>query len=184
MRLLQRATKNKWPYLLLFLAGLLFSFLGFASQYSLELEQLRARDLSEELIRGAFSHLQGVVTGFGILMMLAAPLLYLFRAQLSKALDRFLRTDGDFYAEKGIKRKATDLFLISFAGLFFEMLVIRWLAAEFRLFAYLKNPPLLASFMGLGIGLALVRRRENLFPLTVPLRKMSVLQEKGSGVQI
>jgi hypothetical protein len=133
------AIRKKWPYLVLFLAGLLLVLLGLVSRYSFEVEQFRARDLSEEFIRGAFADLQSVITGFGILMMLAVPLRYLFRAQLSKALDRFLRTDGDFYADKGTKRKAFDLLLISFLGLFFEMLVIRWLSAEFRLFAYMLS---------------------------------------------
>jgi spermidine synthase len=169
MRALWNVTRGKWLYLLLFLAGLLLVLLGFASRYSLEVEHFRARDLSEEFIMGAFARLQTAAIGFGTLVMLAAPLLYLFRHRLSEASDRFFCAGEDFYADKGTKRKVFDLFLISFLGLFFEMLVIRWLATEFRLFAYFKNLPLLAAFMGLGIGFALVRRRENLFPLTLPL---------------
>jgi len=34
------------------------------------------------------------------------------------------------------------------------------------LIAYFKNLPLLVACIGLGIGFTLVRRRENLFPLT------------------
>ncbi len=48
--------------------------------------------------------------------------------------------------------------MISFAALFFEMVAIRWLASEIRLFAYLKNLPLIASFLGLGLGCALAGR--------------------------
>ncbi len=56
-----------------------------------------------------------------------------------------------------------DLFLISFVGLFFEVQIVRWLAAEVRLFAYFKNLVLLAAFLGLGLGFTLARRPENLF---------------------
>ncbi len=49
------------------------------------------------------------------------------------------------------------LFLVSALGLFFELAVIRWLSAEVRLVAYFKNLPLLAAFLGLAIGFALVR---------------------------
>jgi SAM-dependent methyltransferase len=45
------------------------------------------------------------------------------------------------------------LFLSSFLGLFFELIVIRYLSTEIRVFAYLKNLPLVASFLGLGLGL-------------------------------
>jgi hypothetical protein len=54
-----------------------------------------------------------------------------------------------------------DLALISFASLYFEMLIIRWLASDIRVFAYFKNLPLLAAFLGLGLGCA--RARGNLF---------------------
>jgi spermidine synthase len=45
------------------------------------------------------------------------------------------------------------LFLVSMLALFCEMLVIRWLATEIRVFAYFKNLPLMAAFLGLGLGL-------------------------------
>ncbi|HET92235.1 MAG TPA: hypothetical protein ENN99_16070 [Chloroflexi bacterium] len=53
------------------------------------------------------------------------------------------------------------LFLISSLGLFLETAVIRWIAGEVRLMAYFKNLPLLAAFLGLSIGFALVRRGRN-----------------------
>ncbi len=44
------------------------------------------------------------------------------------------------------------LFLVSLLSLFVEMLVIRWLSTEIRVFAYFKNLPLMAAFWGLGLG--------------------------------
>ncbi len=52
-------------------------------------------------------------------------------------------------------RDAWLLFLASFLALYFELVVIRFLSAEVRVFAYLKNLPLIASFLGLGVGMIL-----------------------------
>jgi hypothetical protein len=50
---------------------------------------------------------------------------------------------------------SSQLFLASFLTLFFEVLVIRYLTAEVRAFANLKNFPLIASFFGIGLGIML-----------------------------
>ena len=54
--------------------------------------------------------------------------------------------------------RATDvfkLFGISFLALYFELVIIRYLGTEIRVFAYFKNLPLIASFFGLGLGMAI-----------------------------
>lgn len=53
-----------------------------------------------------------------------------------------------------LKNNRTQLFLISFAALFFEILVIRWLSTEIRIFGYFKNLILMGAFVGLGLGCA------------------------------
>jgi hypothetical protein len=47
------------------------------------------------------------------------------------------------------------LFLASFVALYFELIVIRYLSTEIRVFAYLKNLALIASFFGIGLGMLL-----------------------------
>ena len=47
------------------------------------------------------------------------------------------------------------LFLASFLALYFELVVIRYLSTEIRIFAYLKNLALIASFFGIGLGMIL-----------------------------
>jgi len=47
------------------------------------------------------------------------------------------------------------LFLASFLALYFELVVIRYLSTEIRVFAYLKNLALIASFFGIGLGMIL-----------------------------
>jgi hypothetical protein len=60
-------------------------------------------------------------------------------------------------------RKYAPLALISFVLLYLELVVIRWLASEIRIFAYFKNFPLLATFLGFGIGCILAPRARNYF---------------------
>lgn len=50
------------------------------------------------------------------------------------------------------------LFLISAIALYAEVVLIRWMSAEIRMFAYLKNFTLFACFLGLGLGMM---RRES-----------------------
>ncbi len=67
------------------------------------------------------------------------------------------------------RRAWIDLFMVSFITLFFEVLVIRWMAEEVRIFSYFKNITLIACFLGLGLGSILARKRVNLFNLFMPL---------------
>jgi len=52
-----------------------------------------------------------------------------------------------------------QLILISALSLFVEMLMIRWVSSEIRIFAYFKNFVLVACFLGFGLGCYLCRRR-------------------------
>lgn len=52
-----------------------------------------------------------------------------------------------------------QLLLASFLTLFAELALIRWIAVEIRIFAYVKNLALLLCFLGFGLGCALSRRR-------------------------
>src|SRR3954466_6747200 len=66
------------------------------------------------------------------------------------------------------------LFLSSFLVLFLETALIRWLPAYIRLLAYFSNFILLATFLGIGIGCLLARRRRNLF-VWFPLLQLGVI---------
>ena len=50
-----------------------------------------------------------------------------------------------------------NLLLASLVTLYFELLVIRYLSTEVRIFTNLKNLPLIASFFGIGLGMILGR---------------------------
>lgn len=72
------------------------------------------------------------------------------------------------------------LFLTSFALLFFELICIRWIPAHIRYIGYFSNFILLASFLGIGVGILLGRRTWWLppFPLLLLLLVVIVAQNR------
>src|SRR5436190_3028204 len=58
----------------------------------------------------------------------------------------------------------TRIFLVSFTLLFFELLCIRWIPAYVRYLSYFTNFILLASFLGMGLGILAARRPNFRFP--------------------
>ncbi|MHB9032649.1 MAG: spermine/spermidine synthase domain-containing protein [Anaerolineae bacterium] len=70
----------------------------------------------------------------------------------------------------GPANKNWSVFLISVLGLFLEMLFIRWIGTEIRIFSYVQNTVLIVCFIGLGLGCFTCRQpikmRQALIPLT------------------
>lgn len=68
-------------------------------------------------------------------------------------------------------RRTWVLFLVSVLGLFLELMLIRWIGTEVRIFAYLQNTVLVVCFLGLGLGCMTCRKpiviRDMLWPLVV-----------------
>ena len=67
------------------------------------------------------------------------------------------------------------LALVGVLSLFLELLMIRWVSSEIRIFAYFKNFVLIACFLGFGLGCYLARRRINLLSLLAPLLTLAVI---------
>jgi len=67
------------------------------------------------------------------------------------------------------------LIVFSIAGMFFEMMMIRWVSSEIRIFAYFKNFVLVACFFGFGLGCYFSKRRINLIALFMPLLLLCLL---------
>lgn len=57
-----------------------------------------------------------------------------------------------------MNRQTINLALLSFLILFLELLVIRLVSTEIRIFAYLSNLVLLATFIGSGLGMLIKRK--------------------------
>ncbi len=67
------------------------------------------------------------------------------------------------------------LVLVSVLTLFLELLMIRWVSSEVRIFAYFKNFVLVACFLGFGVGCYMSRRSANLLALVTPLVTVAAL---------
>lgn len=59
------------------------------------------------------------------------------------------------------RRAGIDLFLVSALGLFVELIFIRWVGSELRIFGFYKNLALIAAFLGLGVGFAIYRKLQS-----------------------
>src|SRR5262245_52374414 len=78
-----------------------------------------------------------------------------------------------------------QLFLLSAISLFLELAIIRWLSSEIRIFAYFKNLPLMAAFLGFGIGFSLVDREDlfiRWFPRVVCCLAIIIAGAAGLGI--
>jgi len=104
------------------------------------------------------------VIGGGLALIVLGLALHPAGGRVLHAVTRTLQIDQPQPVGAPGRIAILDLCLISFAGLFFESLIIRWLSTEIRLFAYYKNLPLIAAFMGLGLGFMLARRQIRLMP--------------------
>jgi hypothetical protein len=74
----------------------------------------------------------------------------------TSALRSWLRAEPP--AQPLVTAPRTRIFLLSFALLFFELLCIRWIPSYVKYLAYFTNFILLASFLGMGLGILAARR--------------------------
>jgi hypothetical protein len=62
-----------------------------------------------------------------------------------------------------------NLALASFLSMFLELLMIRWISSEIRIFAFFKNFVLVACFFGFGMGCYFSRKKINVLTMIGPL---------------
>lgn len=70
-----------------------------------------------------------------------------------------------------IPRLTWGILLISVLSLYLELLFIRWISTEIRIFAYLQNTILVVCFLGLGLGMFTsskpIRLKHSLIPMLI-----------------
>src|ERR1700691_5519124 len=71
--------------------------------------------------------------------------------------------------------KAWRLLLISSAALYLEIILIRWIGTEVRIFAFFQNLSLIACFLGFGLGCFNTRQRGSLLPSLAAVTALVVL---------
>jgi len=84
------------------------------------------------------------------------------------------RHDSPIHNQRINSRVGAQLFGLSFAALFLELMVIRWAPAVVHYVAYYSNLMLISSFLGLGIGAMMARRRMQLFWLFPTLLALDI----------
>ncbi len=78
----------------------------------------------------------------------------------------------------GNRRAVVDLFSASALSLFVELIFIRWVSSELKVFSFYRNLALIAAFLGLGLGFAIHRREKGVPWFTrfyLPLMALVVL---------
>jgi SAM-dependent methyltransferase len=114
-----------------------------------------------------------------VLLVVANVYLFvLYRVPAPKCLSRISRwsaawLDFDPWQLGGFSYG--QLGLASAAGLFLELLMIRWISSEIPVFSYFKNFVLIACFLGFGLGCCLCRRRVRMLALLVSLLVMTLV---------
>jgi SAM-dependent methyltransferase len=79
------------------------------------------------------------------------------------------------------RRTAWQIGLATFGILALELGIIRWTSAQVRILAYFSNVVLIAAFLGMGLGVALGRRRPGLVHWTLPSLLVVALPLAFSG---
>jgi SAM-dependent methyltransferase len=78
----------------------------------------------------------------------------------------------------------SNLLLVSFLSMFLELLMIRWISSEIRIFAFFKNFVLVSCFFGFGMGCYFSRKRINVLTLIGPLVYLAaVIKIPWSGLR-
>jgi len=87
-------------------------------------------------------------------------------------IDQGIERQDDY---PGPLNRTWGIFLISVLGLYLEMLLIRWIGTEIRIFAYLQNTVLVVCFLGLGLGCFTSRKPIIMRNMLIPLAVLTLL---------
>jgi len=74
------------------------------------------------------------------------------------------------------------LFVASFAALYLEIMLIRWVSTEIRIFAYFQNLALIACFLGFGIGCFYAQRRRSVVFSILAMTTLVVLVQMQGAI--
>jgi spermidine synthase len=134
--------------------------------------------MTRPLVEAAYS-METIGQSFGsltyllIISALAVFVVYRLFRRLRTAAPAPERLEVDVQELGGFSYR--QLILISLLSLFVEMLMIRWVSSEIRIFAYFKNFVLVACFLGFGLGCYLSRRRVRLMAMITPFLLLTLI---------
>ena len=108
-----------------------------------------------------------------LISALAGFVVYRLVRRLRSTALRPSRLEVDIHELGGFSFR--QLILISLLSLFLEMMMIRWVSSEIRIFAYFKNFVLVACFLGFGLGCYFSRRRVQLMAMITTLVLLTII---------
>ncbi len=112
-------------------------------------------------------------TAFYLALALATAF-YLAISLIVSVAQKTFRAQTDFIDSLPESRLGPSIALAAALGLYAELMIIRFHASSFQLFAYLKNVSLLSCFLGLGLGYLRSNRRVLTGALAMPLIALQV----------
>lgn len=110
-----------------------------------------------------------------VFVALACVFTYRRRARLKLWVDRL----AAYFApeERPAGRALWPLFLVSFVALYVEIMMIRWIGTEVRIFAFFQNLALIACFLGFGLGCYWSERRKTVLLSLTAMAALVLLVE-------
>jgi spermidine synthase len=108
----------------------------------------------------------------------AALLIIFYPPWLARPLERQIDLMGslfeDGFVNSTTREKIRLIVLVTMVSLLLELVMIRWLASVFPVFAFFKNFTLLACFLGLGAGYAVAEKQPCAPALVLPMLALFV----------
>ncbi|HXI08079.1 MAG: hypothetical protein ACRC1G_11115 [Bradyrhizobium sp.] len=93
---------------------------------------------------------------------------------LERQIDLMSQLFEDGFARTDTREKIRLIVLVTMVSLLLELVMIRWLASVFPVFAFFKNFTLLACFLGLGAGYAVSDRQPCAPAMVLPMLALFV----------
>lgn len=145
------------------LGGLLFVYTTIAIYGLVTREGINATELATGLLRIALGLTLALLFCWG---WLAEP--------LERQVGLMGATFEADYARLSTKTKIRSIVLVTMLSLLLELVLIRWLASVFPVFAFYKNFTMLACFLGLGAGYAVAEKQPCAPALVLPMLALFV----------
>lgn len=130
----------------------------------------------QEILSQALEHIPALLLVYGTIY-LSYWLLGMINFPRLAGRDALIERFGSIDGKSLDASKMSQLMLVSLLSLFLELLLIRWVASEVRVFAYFKSLVLIACFLGFGLGCYLTARRIRLVHTLAPLIALVFLVE-------
>jgi spermidine synthase len=130
------------------------------------------------LEHGTFQMADFVLTLLRVSLGVAALLIIFYPPWLARPLERQIDLMGslfeDGFVSSTTREKIRLIVLVTMVSLLLELVMIRWLASVFPVFAFFKNFTLLACFLGLGAGYAVAEKQPCAPALVLPMLALFV----------